>query len=161
MKLIRPNAPSHSTARRGVIAVELAVAMPMLVTALLGVWDVGRLTEVSQILNNAAREGSRRASTGQDDVDAIQQAVLSYLGRAGITTTGATVTVANETQPTVTNPQVATQMDLIRVSVTLPSNNVRWIVLNNLVGSQTLSVSNAWHSMRDIPLTVSTTIPID
>jgi Flp pilus assembly protein TadG len=144
-----------------VIAVELAVAMPFLITTLLGVWDIGRLTTVSQILNNAAREGSRRASTGQDDVDAIKQAVLAYLGRAGISTTGVTITVQNETQPAVANPQVASQMDLIRVSVTLPSNNVRWIVLSSLLGSQTLSVSNAWHSMRDIPLTVSATIPID
>ncbi len=161
MRRVNPSPPNGHPPRRGVIAVELAVAMPFLITTLLGVWDIGRLTTVSQILNNAAREGSRRASTGQDDVDAIKQAVLAYLGRAGISTTGVTITVQNETQPAVANPQVASQMDLIRVSVTLPSNNVRWIVLSSLLGSQTLSVSNAWHSMRDIPLTVSATIPID
>lgn len=86
---------------------------------------------------------------------------MSYLERAGISTTGVTVGISNLTQPSVTNPQLATQMDLIKVTVTLPSNNVRWIVLSGLIGSSTLTASSAWNSMRDIPLTVSTTIPID
>ena len=32
---------------------------------MLGTWEVGRMVEVSQILNNAVREGGRSASTGQ------------------------------------------------------------------------------------------------
>ena len=135
--------------------------LPLLLTLLLGVWDMGRLIDASQILSSAAREGARAASTGQVDVAGIQTAVLSYLTQAGLATTGATVTVANLTTPSNSDPTTATQLDQFRISVTLPSNNVRWIVLNNLPGSATLQTSCLWNSMRDLPLTVPTTIPVN
>jgi Flp pilus assembly protein TadG len=151
--------PARET-RRGAAAVELAVVLPLLLTLLLGVWDMGRLIDASQILSSAAREGARCASTGQVDVTGIQTAVLNYLTQAGLSTTGATVTVSNLTSPG-TDPLVATQLDQYRISVTLPSNNVRWVVLNNLAGSTTLTTSCLWNSMRDLPLTVPTTIPVN
>jgi ABC-2 type transport system ATP-binding protein len=49
----------RTSARRGVAVVELAVLLPFLLVVLLGIWEVGRLIEVQQILNNAAREGAR------------------------------------------------------------------------------------------------------
>ena len=50
--------------RRGVAAVEAALLLPLALLLMLGTWEVGRMVEVSQILNNAAREGGRSASTG-------------------------------------------------------------------------------------------------
>src|SRR5437016_2897541 len=50
--------------RSAAAAVELAFMMPFLLILLLGVWEVGRLIEVQQILNDAAREGARLASLG-------------------------------------------------------------------------------------------------
>ena len=158
MKLRRTPAPG---ARRGAAAVELAVVLPLLLTLLLGVWDMGRLIDASQILSSAAREGARCASTGQVDSAGVQSAVLSYLTQAGLSTTGATVTISNLTTPSNTDPLSATQLDVFRITVTLPSNNVRWIVINNLAGSSTLQTSCLWNSMRDLPLTVSTTIPVN
>jgi hypothetical protein len=87
--------------------------------------------------------------------------VTSYLTQAGLSTTGVTVTVANVTTPANTDPLTATQLDQFKITVTLPSNNVRWVLLNNLAGSATLTTSCLWNSMRDLPLTVPTTIPVN
>jgi Flp pilus assembly protein TadG len=146
---------------RGVIAVECAMVLPLLLTILLGVWDIGRLVDASQILNNAAREGGRQASTGQAAVTDIQNAILNTLSQAGVSTTGVTISVTNLTNASRSDPTTANQLDQFQVAVTLPSSNVRYISLNNLIGSNTLRAVSVWNSMRDIPLTVSTTIPIN
>ena len=49
---------------RGVAAVEAAVLLPLALMLMLGTWEVGRMVEVSQILNNAAREGGRMRRPG-------------------------------------------------------------------------------------------------
>jgi Flp pilus assembly protein TadG len=152
--------PAHPS-RRAAAAVELALVLPLLLTIILGVWDMGRLVDVSQILINAAREGGRCASTGQVDPSGIQQAVVQYLNQAGIPTAGATVTLDNLTNSDNGDPRIADQLDQFRIAVTLPSNNVRWIATGGLIGSSTLRAECLWNSMRDLPLTVSTTIPIE
>ena len=70
--------------RRGTAAVEAAVLLPLALMLMLGTWEVGRMVEVSQILNNAAREGGRSASTGQNTNSQVQQTVLNYLTNAGL-----------------------------------------------------------------------------
>lgn len=51
--------------RRGVAAVEMAlVTMTFVVPLLIGVWEVGRLIQVQQIVANSAREGARMAAQG-------------------------------------------------------------------------------------------------
>ena len=77
--------------RRGVAAVEAAVLLPLALMLMLGTWEVGRMVEVSQILNNAAREGGRSASTGQYTNSQVQQTVLNYLMNAGLPSASATV----------------------------------------------------------------------
>jgi Flp pilus assembly protein TadG len=147
------------TARRGAVAVELGLVLPLLVTLLLGVWDIGRLIDASQILDNAAREGGRCASTGKVTTSGVQTAVLEYLKQAGLSTTGVTVSVSDLTTSGNSDPTTATQLDQYQITVTMPSNNVRWIVMNNLIGSSSLTSTCLWNSMKDIPLSVSTTIP--
>ena len=51
--------------RRGAVAVEAAMTLPLLLTLMLGVWEVGRMIQVQQILVNAAREGARLAGGGR------------------------------------------------------------------------------------------------
>ena len=41
--------------RGGVAAVEFAVCFPVLLFILLGLWEVGRITEVQQVMWNSAR----------------------------------------------------------------------------------------------------------
>jgi Flp pilus assembly protein TadG len=161
MKRHRIAAGPSSDPRRGAAAVELALVLPVLLTILLAVWDLGRLIDATQILNNATREGGRCASTGQVDVAGIQDAVLNYLTQAGLSKVGATVTVTNLTKSTNTDPTTADQLDQFQITTTLPSSSVRWIALNNLIGSNTLSATCTWSSMRDIPLTVDPTIPVN
>ena len=60
--MIRRRLPAR---RRGVAAVELAfVTMLFIVPLLFGLWEVGRLIQVQQIVSNSAREGARLAAQG-------------------------------------------------------------------------------------------------
>src|SRR5438105_3836573 len=52
------------TRRGGLAAVEMAVALPFIAILIFGIWDVGRMVEVQQLVNNAAREGARLAAVG-------------------------------------------------------------------------------------------------
>jgi Flp pilus assembly protein TadG len=71
--------------RRGVAAVEFAfVTMLFIVPLIIGVWEVGRLIQVQQIVSNAAREGARLGA----------QAVTLHNGvRTQIKTTASTPSV--------------------------------------------------------------------
>ena len=98
-----PLAPRESCRRplrRGVAAVELAfVFLLFMIPLLIGIWEVGRLIQVQQIVSNSAREGARlsaqaytinstntptqiKVRTGTVN---IQDAVYDYLYAAGLT----------------------------------------------------------------------------
>ena len=68
--------------RRGAAAVELAVCLPLLVVILTGMWQVGRITEVQQVVWNSAREAARDASLGQDTLPTVAANLLTYLQSA-------------------------------------------------------------------------------
>src|SRR5262245_51450286 len=152
---------TRRASRRGTAAVEFGITAPLLVTLLLGIWEVGRLVQVQQLTNNAAREAGRQASTGKRTADEVKQAALNYLTRAGINTAGATVTLTNITEATRADPTAANQMDRFRITLNLPFDNVRWVLLDQVTGVRTLSASADWFSMKDRPLVVGTTVPIE
>src|SRR5262249_27198087 len=83
--------------RHGSAAVEFAVTALFLVPLLVGLWEVGRLVEVQQLLANAAREGGRQASTGNVNAAGVQATVVSYLTRNNIPCSTSNVTVTNLT----------------------------------------------------------------
>ncbi len=147
--------------RRGTAAVEFALLAPLLLTLLLGVWEVGRLAHVQQLVSNAAREGGRQASTGRKTTAQVQQVVLDYLTSAGISVADATVTLTNLTDPSRSDPMTANQLDRFEITVTLPFNNVRWALVNQITSVTNLTATVEWLSMRDIPFAVSTTIPVE
>jgi Flp pilus assembly protein TadG len=135
----------HRTHRRGVAAVEFALLSPLLVFLMLGLWEVGRMIEINQILSNAARVGARQASTGMNTSTDVQTAVTDYLQAAGLPTGHATVTVSAD-------PTTANQGDQIQVTVTIPFSDVRWIALNLVSSSSsTLSGTAVWYSLKDNP----------
>jgi Flp pilus assembly protein TadG len=148
--------------RRAAAAVEFALTLPLLTTLLLGIWEVGRMVQVQSVVNNACREGGRLASTGQNTATQVQQGVLNYLARAGLTTTGASVTVTNLTSGARADPTAANQMDQLQVTVSFPYANAGWSVTSQFAGSSTtLTATTKWYSMVDLPVTVTTTIPFE
>ncbi len=147
-------------ARRGTAAVELAVCLPLLAILIVGVWEVGRMVEVKQLLCNAVREGGRQAATGTQTTAQVQQYVVNYLTTNGIKAATTDVTFQDLTNPGVTDPSGASQMDRLRVSVTVPYSNFRWSMLTQITNNTSLSASADWFSMADTPISVNTTIPI-
>jgi Flp pilus assembly protein TadG len=144
--------------RSGAASVEFAVILIFLLPMLLGVWEVGRLVEVEQHLNNAVREGGRQASTGLKDADGVKQDVVNYLAANGIPCQPSNVTVTNLTSGN--DPSTANQLDQLQVSVKIPFNSVRWVLLNQITNTQNLNASVTFYSMRDVPLTINTNIPL-
>src|SRR5262249_17221493 len=128
----------RSHQRLGVATVELVMILPFLVALLARVWEVGRMVEIQQILKNAAREAGRQASTAQLSTGQVQQVALNYLTLAKVTNTGANVTVTNLTSSARSDPTAANQMDHYQIQVTLPFDNVRWILLNQITNIHTL-----------------------
>jgi Flp pilus assembly protein TadG len=152
--------PCRREARRGAAAVEFAVIVVFLVPLLIGVWEVGRLVEVQQYLSNAVREGGRQASTGRRTADEVKQVVVNYLTLNGIPASTSDVSVVNITSSSRPDPTEAEQMDQFRVSIKIPFDSVRWILLNQITSTTELAATADWYSMRDIPLKIDPTIPL-
>lgn len=74
--------PLLANRRRAVAAVEFALCLPFIVLAMLGVWEVGRIAQVSNILWNGAREAARDASLGQDNLQTVASNLTVYLQSA-------------------------------------------------------------------------------
>src|SRR5215475_12276520 len=68
--------------RRGTASVEFALCAPVLVWILFGLWEVGRITEVQEVMWNSAREAGRDASLGQEDLKTVANNLAVYLQAA-------------------------------------------------------------------------------
>jgi len=151
----KPNGSGgRSRARRAAAAVELALTLPLFLSILSGLWEVGRVVEVQQLLYNAAREAARQAATGQYTDAQVQQIALNYLkfslnDTSGTMTATATVTVSDLTNPGVDVSQ-ATTLDQLQVVITIPFSSVRWINLSLVTNASTMLTSQAiWPSLID------------
>lgn len=83
-----PPRTSRRKRRRGAAALEFALCMPLMCLILTGLWEVGRMTEVSEIMWNSGREAARDASLGEDDLETVANNLLSYLQGAEPTAFG-------------------------------------------------------------------------
>ena len=75
--------------RRGVVAVEAAVTLPFMLVMMFGVWEVGRLIHVNQIMVDSAREGARLAAGAYVNGSPVTepmvvQAVRDYMRAGGL-----------------------------------------------------------------------------
>jgi hypothetical protein len=109
-----------------------------------GLWEVGRIVEVQQVLFNAAREAARPAATGQYTNAQVQQVALSYTkfglnDTNGTMTQNATVTVSDLTNPG-TDASSVSSLDVIQVVINLPqvttaatmmSSTASWLALTD------------------------------
>jgi Flp pilus assembly protein TadG len=169
----------QSRPRTGVAAVEFAVVLALvLMPTLIGVWEVGRLVQVQQIVANAAREGARLASqavtispdgvrteirtdSGTPNVKRIiyQYLVLNgchQLDESDITTTFKFVTGAYAGSTTA-HPYQGKKGDRYEVTVTIPFAKVRWVNLG-IVNPNTVSFTVSWTMLVDEPFTIDPTL---
>jgi Flp pilus assembly protein TadG len=170
--VVARRSPRRAARRRfGAAAVEAAIILPLLLTFLVGLWEVGRMVWVSTILTNAAREGGRVAAGGTYagnpvTVAMVQQQVKDYLSTAGFPSaavTGATVTLTNLSSNAWTDPNDAWPLDHFRVTVSIPSGNayssLQFSPLSTITGTTSLTVSSDWLSANDSRVTVSGQLP--
>ncbi|HEX4128644.1 MAG TPA: TadE/TadG family type IV pilus assembly protein [Pirellulales bacterium] len=145
--------------RRGAAVVEAALLLPVVLTLLLGMWEIGRMVEVYQVLNNAVREGGRQAAAGQLSNSQVQQVVTYYLAQAGLTTTNVTVTVSDLTTPG-TDATDATELDQLKIIATIPFADVRWSPATLVTNSTTtLSVTQLWYSNNNQAYPTNISVP--
>jgi Flp pilus assembly protein TadG len=90
--------------RPGVAAAEFAVCLPLLFLILFGLWEVGRTTEVQNVVWNSTREASRDASMGQANLSQVATNLLLYLQSAEPTAFGNTTDSISQISPVVTLP---------------------------------------------------------
>ena len=152
------------------VAVEAAFCLPLLLVFMLGMWEVGRMVQVSQIMSNAARTAARYAAAGSVNgtnitMAMVQQTARDYLTAAGLpaaAASGAQIQLTNLSSNSWTNPCDATPMDKFSVTVTIPSgaafNSLQWSVLK-ITGVNQLSTSVTWVSVADSQVNVSTQLP--
>jgi Flp pilus assembly protein TadG len=157
--------------RRGIAAVEAAFVLPVLLILMLGIWDVGRLIQVNQIMNNSAREGARFAAGGYVNgtpvtVAMVQQAVKDYLTAAGLPSAaanGAQVSLICQASPSWTNPSDALPLDKFKVQVVIPAgsafNSLRWSLVAKLTNVTQMTSTVNWQSLNNSKIVVSATLP--
>ena len=154
------------------MAVEAAIVMPLIITLMLGVWEVGELVQMSMTLTDAARQGARMAAGGTNNgtpatVAMVQQVVRDYMTAAGVPSaavSGATIQVINNSSNSWTDPGSAQPLDPFTVVVTIPAgtafNAISWSFITSITGITQLSARVQWYSANDAETTVSTAIPL-
>src|SRR5262249_54271942 len=150
--------------------VEFALLLPLLLALLLGLWEIGCVMEFTQILSNAAREGARQATTEKTYAEVLTS-VQNYLTAAGINQNGLKVQITNVTsgshgpQPHGTNiddydPSAAAQLDLLKITVSIPYVNQRWSTTSMfMTSSATMTASTSWPSLKDTAYPTTVTVP--
>lgn len=187
--MLLPGHPNPESSRRGgTAAVEFAVCLPWIMFLLFGIWEVGRMVEVNQVMWGACREGARQCSVGSSDLSTVTTNVLVYLMNAepnafnlpanttitltksGSTTVtvvasnaGAevcTMTYQNLVHPTQNDPTTASQNDKFMLQLSLPYHNVAWTNGSFFMGDPRLSSTVYWYSLIDTPIVVNPQLPV-
>lgn len=132
--------------RRGAALVEAALVLPIFFMVILGIVEFGRAFMISQMIQNAAREGCRKGVTGAYTTATITSDIKSELSSLGVDSTKVNVTVLVTVEtgnPAVANNEVAnaTTKDLVSVTVSVPFANVALIPGKYLKG-KTLSAKS-------------------
>jgi len=83
----------HHGQRRGVAAVEMAIALPLLILLILGLIEYSWLFLTKQALTNSARQGARIGATLDATSDEVRDAVTQSMTSAGLAASGYSVTI--------------------------------------------------------------------
>lgn len=132
----------------------------------MGIWEIGRVVQIDQILKNAARHGARTAAVGNYQLTSgtttttvavtatdVQTAVKSYLTANNLPTSvvnGTLITLTAKSPATWTDPKDAKKGDLYTVKVEIPASAyapLQYIHYFNVVTTQAAQFS--WKSAND------------
>lgn len=165
--------PARERERRGALVVEAAVILPLLLIVMLGVWEVGRMIQVKQMLVNSAREGARLAAGGYTVNSApvtqamVTQACKDYLRGAGLPASaynGAEVTMTCMASPTWVDPYNAEPLDRFRLRVRIPPGaayeSTRWSFLPKLTAINELDAEVDWVSLNNEEISIDSNLPL-
>jgi Flp pilus assembly protein TadG len=89
----RRNRPLRRPRDAGQALVEVAIALPVLLALLIGIFEFARAYNVKQVITNAAREGAREAVLPSATQAGVQTVVNGRLSDAGVSS--ATITVGS------------------------------------------------------------------
>ncbi len=173
--------------RHGAASVELAVCLPLMCLVLTGLWEVGRIVQVAEVMWNSARD----ASLGQDNLQTVTTNLLAYLQSADPTAFGQghttsviapvislpanttgwtcwdstanrelfTITITDLTQPSVTDPTGMSQLDVYQIGVQVPYSSIRLSPVAQVTNMSRLSVTVTWASLVDSPFQITPYLP--
>jgi hypothetical protein len=157
-----------------------AVSLLFIVPLLIGMWELGRLVFVQELVANAAREWARlagQAYTNDSSGNAtqvtkssgtinVENQVYQYLYAGGLwelsksdVTTTFAFTAPNSAGVTPTEPYLGEKNQPFTVSVSVPWSKVRWINLG-LINPTTVQYTARWQMLVDDPFTVNETVPV-
>jgi len=129
----------------GTAAVEMAMVLPVFVIAMLGIIELGRAIMVSQLLENASREGARMAILDNTTNAQVTTAAQTFMqNAANIAPSKVTVTInvagSNSAPLSSANPG-----DLVTVTVSTPFASVSWLPPNYLSGATLSAIAAMRH----------------
>ena len=88
------NSRKRGRGRSGVAAAEMALVLPVLLLAIMGMLEFGRAFMVQQIITNAAREGARRAVIPNATYNEVYSLVDDYLNNTSLGASGKQIQVS-------------------------------------------------------------------
>jgi Flp pilus assembly protein TadG len=136
---LKSRRPPGRNNRLAAAAVEFAFIAPLLVTLILAMIEFGRVMMVMEVLTNAAREGCRVGVLPGSTTSDVTTHVNNYLTESSIQSSFASTTVY--VNGSVGNPSSAAAGDQIKVTISLPFNNVSWLPVPLFMGGKTMSSS--------------------
>ena len=105
---------------------EFALVAPLLFLFVMGMFEIGRMVMVQQVLTNAAREGARFAVMPNVTESAVEARVANFAASAGVSG------VEAEVEPA---PEAAGAGETVTVTASVPVSSVGWLPTRWFVGS--------------------------
>jgi len=127
--------------RRGAAAVEFAVVAPLFFLLVFGLIEFGRMVMVQQILTNASREGARVAVLDGTTESEVLDAVDAYMVTASVQGVQRDLIAIDDETGEEKDFTLADYGDAIRVSVSVPFDQVSWLPSPMFLGGNTLSAT--------------------
>ncbi|MFV0445509.1 MAG: TadE/TadG family type IV pilus assembly protein [Planctomycetaceae bacterium] len=126
--------------RRAAAVVEMALVLPVFLLIVLGIVEFGRAMMVGQLLTNGARHGARRAIIEGSTNTGVENEITDFLTTT-LNVPASALTIVIDVEPGPSNPDpadnlaVAQPKDLVKVTVTVPFDQVAYIAGNFLGGT--------------------------